>query len=152
VRRAVMKKHSWVFPTLLIVVFGLAFVGGLRAMRPTPMAIKFASSASAAFDQAKKEGKAVMIDFNADWCAPCQVMKKEAFTDASVAALLEDVVPVGINVDRPGADSEWLDREGRLALPTVVFYRADGTEIGRTIGYGGVEQFKDEVETILSKE
>ncbi|MEX2536862.1 MAG: thioredoxin family protein [Trueperaceae bacterium] len=116
------------------------------------MAIKFASSASAAFDQAKKEGKSVMIDFNADWCAPCQVMKKEAFTDASVAALLEDVVPVGINVDRPGADSEWLEREGQLALPTVVFYRADGTEIGRTVGYGGVESFKAEIEAILSKE
>ena len=146
-----MKPYSWVFPTLLIVVFGLAFIGGLRGMRSEPMKIKFAPSASAAFAQAKEEGKVVMIDFNADWCAPCQVMKKEAFTDASVAALLEDVVPVGINVDRPGADSEWLERQGQLALPTVVFYQADGTEIGRTVGYGGVESFKSEIERVLDQ-
>ena len=146
---------SWksaVFPVSLIVVFGLAFAAGIHGLRGTsPSQLEFGSTTSQAFARAKQEGRLVMVDFNAEWCGPCQQMKKEAFSDPRFAKLMENVVPVSIDVDHPGDDAAFLSEHSPEALPTLLFLDAEGNEIGRTVGFGGVEPLMQEVSKIVAK-
>lgn len=153
------RAKSTVFPILLIVVFGLAFAAGVRSLSENKGSrgeggegvLNMAASTEAAFATAKKEGKLVMIKYGADWCGPCRAMKAEAFTDEGVAELLEGVVVVDIDVDDPGADSDWLKEQEIGPIPTVQFFRADGSKIGEFVGYGRIEEFKRDVKKILDK-
>lgn len=152
------RMKSSIVPILLIVVFGIAFAAGIKSLNARngstsieASELDFAPDTSAAFARAMKEDKVVMVKYGAEWCGPCKIMKSEAFPDGRVEAALSGAIVVDIDVDSPGADAGWLRGHDAPALPTVAFYRADGTLIGQTVGYDDVESFVAEIEKILAK-
>lgn len=69
----------------------------------------------------------VLVDFNADWCGPCKMMKPilEAF-----AKMHSEVKLVGVNID----DNDELAEEYRVStIPCMVMFK-DGTEVAREVG------------------
>ena len=77
----------------------------------------------------------VLVDFNADWCGPCQMMKSvlEEFADNNPT-----VKVVGVNVD----DNEDLAREYRVSgIPCMVLF-SDGKEIKRVVGVQSVKKLE----------
>ncbi len=77
----------------------------------------------------------VLIDFYADWCAPCKVFAGEiaAFADKTT-----DVKVCKINVD---ASEELAAMYGILSIPTLILVRG-GKEIARRVGGGEVEDIE----------
>ena len=69
----------------------------------------------------------VLIDFNADWCGPCRMLRP---TIDKVANERDDVKIVSINID----DEEELARSyGVMSIPCLVLIE-NGKEIRRNVG------------------
>lgn len=74
----------------------------------------------------KAEGD-VLVDFNADWCGPCQMMKPvlEEFANEH-----DEIKVVGVNID----ENEDLAAEYHVSsIPCLVLFR-EGKEIRREVG------------------
>ncbi|AKU91904.1 protein-disulfide reductase DsbD family protein [Vulgatibacter incomptus] len=80
-----------------------------------------------ALAQARAEGKPVIIDFYADWCAACKELDKFTYTDARV--MDEAARFVTVKVDGTHEDKQiqaLYDQYGIQGLPTVVFLDSTG--------------------------
>jgi len=96
-------------------------------------------------------GRAVMLDFYADWCVSCKEMENFTFTDANVQARLKDVVLLKADVTASNADDKaLLARFNLFGPPGIVFFDKAGNEIPyRVIGYEPAEKFLDSLNKAL---
>jgi thioredoxin 1 len=88
----------------------------------------------------------VLLDFYADWCAPCQ---KVSPLLAKLAHEFEGKVRlIRVDVD---SNSVMVDRHRVYSIPTVVFIRR-GREIGRIIGAKSEDQYRAEIIKSLQRD
>jgi thiol:disulfide interchange protein DsbD len=83
-------------------------------------------------------GKAVMLDFYADWCTSCKEMERYTFSDKSVQASLSNAVLLHADVTaNDSVDQELMHHFNILGPPTIAFYGPDGEERQnfRVVGY-----------------
>ena len=78
---------------------------------------------------ARADGRAVMLDFYADWCVSCKEMESFTFTDARVQARLADVVLLKADVTaNSDADKALLKRFSLFGPPGLIFWNAAGEQ------------------------
>ena len=117
------------------------------------MAGEWQTDAVKAQEQAKQEGKLVLLDFTgSDWCSWCVKFKKEAL-DTEEFKDYADKNLVLVEVDFPNKKEQSADlKKANQALkekykvtgfPTYVVLNGAGKEIGRQVGYekGGAKAF-----------
>jgi thiol:disulfide interchange protein DsbD len=93
---------------------------------------------------ASAAGKAVMVDFYADWCVSCIEMEHKSFTDPEVQAALKNVVLLQADVTKNDDEDKALYVHfGIVGPPTIAFYGADGKERRnfRVVGYMKAAEF-----------
>ena len=93
---------------------------------------------------ASAAGKAVMLDFYADWCASCKEMEKYTFTDPAVRSALANVVLLQADVTANDDDDKGLfERFDIYGPPTIAFFTPAGTESRnrRVVGYMKADKF-----------
>ena len=89
-------------------------------------------------------GRAVMLDFYADWCVSCKEMERYTFTDPQVQQSLATTVLLRADVTaNSSADQALLKRFGIFGPPTIAFYGPDGQERPqyRVVGYMKAAEF-----------
>lgn len=82
-----------------------------------------------------KSARPVVVVVTADWCPPCQNLKRTSLADESVRALLTDrAQSVMLDATNTGSVSQTLGQLGVRLLPTTVVLR-DGRPVARLEGY-----------------
>ncbi len=93
------------------------------------------------FKQMIKAGKAA-VDFYADWCGPCQMMKP---IFEKVGKEVKGINFFKVNVDEsPESASIYSVR----SIPTIVFMK-DGKEVDRVLGVLYEEDFKKKISNVF---
>jgi len=95
----------------------------------------------AAAEAAIESGQPVIIDFYADWCAPCRELDEKTFAHPSVAEVLSGYARFKVDQTKSSkvGDAAAGDFEV-MGMPTVIVFR-DGEEQFRITGFEPPEQF-----------
>jgi len=131
----------------------LAILGGLRGVAPGLLpaggvaAVGGAGVAGhaepawldddqAAFAAARAQGKPVMMDFWAAWCAACIELDERTYNQPEILALAGDFVAVKMDLtERNAANDALARRYGVVGMPTVLFFDPQGRELERFSGF-----------------
>lgn len=104
------------------------------------------TSYEGALAESERTGKPILLDFNADWCPPCQALKREVFEDGGRGRAVQTaVIPVSI-VDRrreSGSNSHETEslqgRYGIEAFPTLVVFHPRTGRVQQRRGFGDAD-------------
>ncbi|HLL89042.1 MAG TPA: thioredoxin family protein [Tepidisphaeraceae bacterium] len=115
-----------------ILVGATVVVSALRAFGPRDQ-VPWRTDFAAAKAEAVAAGKPLFAYFTADWCPPCQQMRRTTWADPRVAAALAArFVPVKIDIDR---DPQTAIAYGIDPLPTYIVADAGGEPRDAASGY-----------------
>ena len=107
---------------------------GIIAWAFTPdRRLPWAATEAIAFDQARAEGKGVMVDFSATWCKPCKELEI-TFADRPVFDMItQNFVPLRFDVSKDNAANAAVQHRYGVngSLPNVLFVAEDGTVLAR---------------------
>lgn len=103
--------------------------------------------------QAKAQGKAVMLDFYADWCVVCDEMEAYTFSDTVVQQTLKPIVLLKADVtENNNDDKAFLKQFDLFGPPAILFFNKDSNEVKshRLVGFVKAEPFIKHVKEVLS--
>jgi thiol:disulfide interchange protein DsbD len=83
----------------------------------------------AGLDLARREGKPLIVDFTARWCAACHELEAITYTDAAVLEAASGFVLVQIDAtdDKDPEVRRLVEKYAVNGLPAVFFLSTDGT-------------------------
>jgi thiol-disulfide isomerase/thioredoxin len=87
----------------------------------------------AGLERAGREGKMILLDFEATWCGPCHTMDEWIWTDADVAARLNSAF-VGVKID-VDLEKGLVGQFKTSGYPTMIILDSHGKELRRVTEY-----------------
>ncbi len=109
----------------------------------------FAGDVDAAFASAKAAPKPLFLYWGAEWCPPCAQIKSTIFNRREFQDRSRLFVPVYLDGDTPSAQKQG-ERFGVIGYPTMILFRADGTEITRLPGNVGIDRYAKILDVALA--
>ena len=101
-----------------------------------------------ALAKALVDKKPIVLNFTTAWCAPCQRLENETFSDANVKRLLARCELVKLDADEHAA---LISRYGVRGLPDVRLLSPDGVEVRRIVDFQDAESFVKELQELIDQ-
>ena len=98
--------------------------------------------------QSLKEKKPILLDFSAEWCAPCKKMLQTTYKNKGVIAKSRKFVPVLLDYDKQKAVAK---KYGVDSLPTLLFFSPDGKEVLRLHEFQDAKALLKQMNLVLKK-
>ena len=118
-------RPVWFLTLVFAAVLVVTFVS--RWMTPAEV-VPWKSDLAAAQSEARAANKPMLLYFTAEWCGPCQWMRRYVWSDRQVADALRGFVSVRIDIDKDPATAM---RFHVKPIPVFFIVRPDG-QIART--------------------
>ncbi len=96
------------------------------------------------FEEAKRTGKPLLLDFYADWCISCKEMEIKTFTNPAVAKKMQEYILVQADVtSNTAAHQDLLKRYGLFGPPGILLFNPAGEEQSnqRVVGFMPPDRF-----------
>ncbi len=115
---------------VVIAVVGLT--GAINAVITPSRPLPWVYDEAEAYALAAETDRGVMVDFYAEWCAPCKQLEIIFARPGVYERIVDDYVPLKFDVTQGSdEDFELQARYGAGSLPAVIFLDAEGSELGR---------------------
>ena len=100
--------------------------------------------------QAEQNKQIVMLDFYADWCISCKIIKKYVFTDAKVIKKMENTIALEIDITKySSSDKEFMKAFDVVGPPAILFFKnLKENRAKRIIGEISTEDFLRHINNI----
>ena len=123
----------------------VAFLSLMLILPVSAQDVRWEKTLMAAKARAKAEHKMILLDLWAEWCGPCQALKKNVFPTPEAQAALKGVVALDELVElrdrTPVAEGTDLARTFNLrAFPSLFLLDAEGNLVRSHVGYVNPEE------------
>ncbi|HZY05435.1 MAG TPA: cytochrome c biogenesis protein CcdA [Anaeromyxobacteraceae bacterium] len=118
---------------IALTVGGIVYASGSASARSLASAEDFPwirQDEAGALALARAEGRPVIIDFWADWCAACRELDRDAWSDPRVREAAKRFVTLKMDGSQDSeAFQRAFDKYGVVGMPTVIFIDSRGREM-----------------------
>jgi len=154
-RFPVFVRFQRVFGICLLAASIIYFTGEWRKGSAAPAGVTTGTDISfAEYIRLKAAGSPFIIDFRADWCAPCRQFEEKVLTDPEVRKALERLPVYTVDVTRSDdrAAQEMAARFRIAGVPTLVFVDRAGREKERVTEYIDSKRFLEKLGNLAGEE
>ena len=122
---------------IALTVGGIVYASGSASARSVAASADFPwmrQDEAGALALARAEGRPVLIDFWADWCAACRELDRDAWSDPRVREAARQFVTLKMDGSQESeAFQRVFDKYGVVGMPTVIFIDSKGREVPQRV-------------------